>query len=91
MASSKHLVAVGEPRQASGDTPSASAIYRHAGSKDALPKLEVNTLYELFTRSVEKYPDNQCLGTRERNADGTAGAYKFMTYKEASKMIFFIV
>ena len=76
------LAKVGEPRQASGDIPSASAIYRHASAKDGSPKLEVATLFESFTRSVEKYADNKCLGWREKAADGSVGPYVWKTYKE---------
>lgn len=86
MGKEDHIVALGEPRPASADgkVPSASAIFRHAGSKDGFPSLDVSTLYELFSKSVEKYPDNDCLGVRVKNADGTAGAYQFKTYKQVS-------
>lgn len=80
--SAKWVATVGEARQATATQPSASAVYRAAGSKDAFPKLEVSTLYELFARSVEKYPNNKCLGKREKKADGTVGPYVWETYKQ---------
>ncbi len=83
----KYVVALGETRPATKDKPSASAIYRHAGSKDGFPKLEVNTLYELFTRSVEKYADKDCLGQRVKNADGTAGPFKYKSYKAVGEEV----
>lgn len=77
-----HLIATGETRPASGDTPSASAIYVNAYAKDGMPRLEVSTLYELFSRSVEKYPTHDCLGEREKLADGKVGDFKFKTYQQ---------
>uniref|UniRef100_A0A7S0R5D9 Long-chain-fatty-acid--CoA ligase n=1 Tax=Chlamydomonas leiostraca TaxID=1034604 RepID=A0A7S0R5D9_9CHLO len=52
-----------------------------------MPRLEVSTLYELFTRSVEKFPGNECLGVREKLADGKVGEYKFQTYKEVGEQV----
>jgi hypothetical protein len=52
------LVAVAPP------TANASAVYRRASAKDGFPTLEVSTLYELFSRSVEKYGDLPALGRR---------------------------
>ncbi|KAL6748618.1 hypothetical protein V8C86DRAFT_3146505 [Haematococcus lacustris] len=89
MASNKYIVAVGEARPASADgkIPSASAIYRHAGSKDGLPSIEPLTLYELFVQAVEKFPSNPCLGQRPKNADGTVGDFVFKTYKEVGEEV----
>jgi hypothetical protein len=54
----KCLAAVSEPGGKS------SAIYRHASSKDGFPELEVKTLYDLFKKSAEKYPNRPALGRR---------------------------
>lgn len=84
-----HIVTVDEPRPAplDGKLPSASAIYRHKSSKDGFPLLDASTLYEVFTTSVEKYRDNDCLGVRENKADGSSGEYKFMTYRQAGEQV----
>ncbi len=82
--SSKWLVESEPPRQASGDVPSASAVYRHAAAKDGLPQNESPTLFESFNRAVAKYPNNKCLGSRPKKADGTVGDYAWKTYKEVA-------
>ena len=82
------LVQVGDgPRQANGDIPSASAVYRHVCAKDGFPTLNSPTLFESFTRAVAKYPDNKCLGTRAKNSDGSAGDYVWKTYKEVAEEV----
>jgi len=48
--------------------------------------LEVNTLFELFTRSVEKFPNNPCLGSRTMTDKG-AGPFVFKTYKEVGEEV----
>ncbi|KAI8471525.1 MAG: hypothetical protein J3K34DRAFT_416911 [Monoraphidium minutum] len=75
------IVAVGE-----GDA-THSPIYRRNTSKDGYPTLEgVATLYELFSKSVEKYADLPALGHRVVQ-DGKAGDFQFMTYKEAGALV----
>lgn len=80
------LVQVGDSRPAANGQPSASPIYRNKWSKDGFPTLDVKTLYESFTRSVEKYPNNPCLGSRAITEKG-AGPYTFLTYKEVSDKV----
>jgi long-chain acyl-CoA synthetase len=87
MSRDKYVVAVGEARQAEGGKPSASPIYRAAASKDAFPKLECSTLFELFDNSVKKFGSNQCLGAREKLADGKVGDYVFQTYSEVAEEV----
>eukprot|EP00898_Chlorokybus_atmophyticus_P002686 jgi/Chlat1/3418/Chrsp23S03748 len=45
----------------------------------------VETLYDNFEQSVQKHANRPCLGTRQIGQDGTAGAYKWMTYGEAGE------
>ncbi len=89
-----HIVAVGDARPASADKPSAGPIYRNVLAKDGPLKLEASTLYELFTRSVEKYPDNLCLGKRDKAAgkwpeEGAqvVGEYVWKTYKQVGEEV----
>lgn len=70
------------PREATANIPSASAAYKHISAKDGYPTLDVSTLHENFTQSVEKYSLNKCLGLREKQADGTVGPFVWKTYKE---------
>ncbi|KAG2439883.1 hypothetical protein HYH02_010513 [Chlamydomonas schloesseri] len=78
----KYLVEVEPARPASGDKPSASPVYRSVYAKDGFPTVDFKTLFEMFEQSAAKYPDNQCLGKREKNEKGEVGAYVFKTYKE---------
>lgn len=84
---SKYIVQVAGARTASGNKPSASPVYRHAMALDGFPTLESSTLYELFSRSVEKYAGNACLGVRVTQADGSVGPYVFKTYAEVGEEV----
>ncbi|ODV68798.1 acetyl-CoA synthetase-like protein [Hyphopichia burtonii NRRL Y-1933] len=64
-----------------------SPIYRnlHAYKKGSLlnvPHDCLNTLPKLLKMSVSVNADQNCLGTRFRNLDGSMGAYQWETYKE---------
>jgi hypothetical protein len=52
------LAALGQPGNGS------SAVYRHHKSANGFPSLGVETLYELFAKSAEKYPQRPALGRR---------------------------
>lgn len=61
------LVEVAPPREATASKPGTGPTYRNVSAKDGFSKLEgVETLFELFSRSVEKFPDNPCLGFRPK-------------------------
>jgi len=65
-------------------------LIRSSLSADGLQAAEFEgskTLYEIFSKSVAKYPDNACLGSRLKNADGTASDYKWMSYREVSEKV----
>lgn len=81
------LIEVAPGRPESDSAPSRTPIYRNATSKDNLPTSfdGKTTLYELFNASVEKHGPRHCLGYRVKQDDGTAGPYKFMTYKEVQE------
>eukprot|EP00798_Chlamydomonas_sp_ICE-L_P010286 gene10286-8208_t len=78
---------VGESRPTTDSKPSASSIYRAAASKDEFPKLDVETLYELFTNSVSKYAKSECLGHRPKGENGKAGPFVFQTYEEPTDRV----
>lgn len=51
-------------------------------AKSGFPTLDgVSTLYDLFERSVAKFPDSKCLGWRPIK-DGKAQDYVYITYKQ---------
>ncbi|WIA35224.1 hypothetical protein OEZ86_003686 [Tetradesmus obliquus] len=82
------LVPTGETRAASGDTPSASRIYRNVVAKDGFPTIEATTLHELFQNSVAKYSGEKLLGWRPINAaTGKAGPYEWLTYGEVNEKV----
>jgi long-chain acyl-CoA synthetase len=69
--------------------PGEGAVRRKPGVKELAtsPYPGVTTLYENFQRGVEKFGDNNCLGTRTFEKNGTRGAYKWETYKQVGKRI----
>uniref|UniRef100_A0A7S0UJY6 Long-chain-fatty-acid--CoA ligase n=1 Tax=Polytomella parva TaxID=51329 RepID=A0A7S0UJY6_9CHLO len=83
----EHMIDVAPGRPATETKPSASPIFRHICAKDGFPTFDVSTCYELFKRSVDNYPSNDCLGTRTVNADGTPGPYVFETYAQTFQKI----
>lgn len=76
----------GASRPASGDRPSASAIYRCASSKDGFPVPETATLLELWQASAKRFAASPCLGHRPV-VNGVAGAYVWDTYEAVDKKI----
>ncbi|KAG2497767.1 hypothetical protein HYH03_004039 [Edaphochlamys debaryana] len=83
----KWLVEVEAARQAEGDKPSASAVYRHIAAKDGYPSLDFSTLYESFEKAVAKFPNNDCLGKREKNEKGEVGPFVFKNYAQVHKEV----
>ncbi|GJN00872.1 hypothetical protein PR202_ga18094 [Eleusine coracana subsp. coracana] len=64
-------------------TDAAGPVYRNVRAKDGLlqPPPGLNSCWDVFRTSVEKYPDNPMLGHR-KVVDGKAGEYVWKTYKE---------
>ena len=84
------VTVVTEPgRGPQGPRPSQSPVYRNISGAhgDLVAELDgLKTPFEVFRRSVERYPDRPCLGWRPQVTDGTAGAYTYYTYKETDKL-----
>lgn len=77
------LTTVGPERPVSADVPSASPVYELAGGNDIKDDLDGNTtLANMWTRSVRKWPNNPCLGTRVKGKP-----YTFMTYTEVAAKV----
>ena len=58
------LLAEYEPASSDGNIASGP-VYRNVCALKGFPKLEgVETLYELFAQSVQRFAHNPCLGTR---------------------------
>ncbi|WIA13533.1 hypothetical protein OEZ85_007105 [Tetradesmus obliquus] len=83
----KLLVELAPGRPASGEVPEAGPTYTVATSPDGIHRpAGINTCYDLFKASAEKYEDQDCLGSRAVGPDGKPGPYKFITYREAFQL-----
>ncbi|TVU12478.1 hypothetical protein EJB05_46128, partial [Eragrostis curvula] len=69
-------------------TEAAGPAYRNVQAKDGLlqPRSGLNSCWDIFRTSVEKYPNNRMLG-RRRIVDGQAGEYVWTTYKEVYDVV----
>lgn len=45
-------------------TKNRSAVFRRESSKEGFPQIDVSTLYELFSKSAERFADLPALGSR---------------------------
>ncbi|KAB1209886.1 Long chain acyl-CoA synthetase 4 [Morella rubra] len=71
---------VEKAKEAKGGRPSVGPVYRNIHSKE--PSAEgLDSCWDLFRTSVERFPGNPMLGRREI-VDGKAGKYVWQTYKE---------
>ncbi|KAH7841077.1 hypothetical protein Vadar_025249 [Vaccinium darrowii] len=70
------------------DSPSIGPVYRSVLAKDGLtpPVQGIDSCWDLFRLSVEKYPNNSMLGCREI-VDGKAGKYVWLTYREVFDIV----
>ncbi|KAF4674459.1 hypothetical protein FOZ60_001257, partial [Perkinsus olseni] len=67
-------------------------VYRHPGYKNRLQRFidddsSIVTSFDVFKRTVEKYPDRPCHGTRPVLDDGSVGPFEWQTYKEVYERI----
>nr|GEV45585.1 long chain acyl-CoA synthetase 4-like [Tanacetum cinerariifolium] len=83
MGMTKYVVEIEKPKEAKSGRPSVGPVYRNVLAKDGFRPLAngVDSCWDVFRLSVEKYPNNQMLGEREI-IDGKAGKYVWLTYKE---------
>ena len=47
----------------------------------------IDTLWKVFERSVRLFPNNNCIGTREKLSKDTYGKYTFKTYSEINEEV----
>ncbi|XP_057550300.1 probable CoA ligase CCL6 [Amaranthus tricolor] len=78
-----YTVKVEEARAATESRPSLGAVYRCIYAKNGLTGVPegIEAPWDLFCKSVEKYPTNRLLGSRQI-IDGKAGPYEWLTFKE---------
>ncbi|KAF4690128.1 hypothetical protein FOZ60_000584 [Perkinsus olseni] len=70
----------------------SGSVYRHPGYKNRLQRFidddsSIVTSFDVFKRTVEKYPDRPCHGTRPILDDGSVGPFEWQTYKEVYERI----
>lgn len=76
-------IKVEEGREGKDGKPSIGPVYRNVLAKDGSPSLfeDLNTSWDLFSVSAEKYAGRQMLGWR-KFVEGKPGPYIWKTYKE---------
>ncbi|KAL6839678.1 hypothetical protein ACP4OV_030617 [Aristida adscensionis] len=69
-------------------TETAGPAYRNALARDGhlQPPPGIDSCWDIFRSSVDKYPNNPMLG-RRKVVDGKAGEYDWMTYKEVHSVV----
>ncbi|CAH2078132.1 unnamed protein product [Thlaspi arvense] len=84
----KFIFQVEEGREGSDGRPSVGPVYRSIFAKDGFPEpIEgMDSCWDVFRMSVEKYPNNPMLGRREI-VDGKPGKYVWQTYQEVYDIV----
>ncbi|WOL02121.1 long chain acyl-CoA synthetase 4 [Canna indica] len=79
----KYLVEVEKGKDGEGGRPSVGPTYRSVWAKDGFPSPApgMETCWDVFRMSVQRYPDNPMLGRREI-VNGKAGKYDWLTYNQ---------
>ncbi|XP_043716866.1 long chain acyl-CoA synthetase 4-like [Telopea speciosissima] len=88
MAQKKYIFEVEKAKESKDGRPSVGAVYRSVFAKDGFPQLSsgLESCWDIFRLSVEKYPANRMLGRREI-VNGKAGKYVWRTYKEVFDIV----
>ncbi|KAL3499226.1 hypothetical protein ACH5RR_038319 [Cinchona calisaya] len=84
----KYIIQVEPAKPAEDGKPSIGPVYRSAFAKDCFPPpIEgLDSCWDIFRMSVEKYPNNRMLGQREI-VNGKPGKYVWKTYKEVYNLV----
>lgn len=88
MAESKYVFEIEKAKDSTGGKPSVGPVYRSVFSKDGFkpPADVMDTCWDVFRMSVEKYPGNPLLGRREI-VNGKAGKYVWLTFKDVYDIV----
>ncbi|GFP82566.1 long chain acyl-coa synthetase 4 [Phtheirospermum japonicum] len=88
MAEKRFIVEVEPSKPAEDGKPSIGPVYRNISAKDGFPPPipGLDSCWDIFRLSVEKYPNNRMLGRREI-VNGKPGKYLWMTYKEVYDIV----
>lgn len=87
----KFAVKVEEGREGRDGQPSLGPVYRNPLAEHAYPHTDpsLSTAWEIFSASVQRFPDNRMLGCRQF-ISGKWGPYMWKTYKEAHQEVLLI-
>ncbi|XP_027180647.1 long chain acyl-CoA synthetase 4 [Coffea eugenioides] len=88
MSGKNYIIEVEPAKPAKDGKPSIGPVYRSVFAKDGFPPpIEgLDSCWDIFRLSVEKYPNNRMLGRREI-VDGKPGKYVWQTYKEVYDLV----
>lgn len=88
MAHKMFVVQVEEAKKTGSGRPSMGPVYRNVLAKDGFrpPAAGIESCWDIFRISAEKYPDNQMLGQREI-VKGEPGNYAWLTYKQVYNLV----
>ncbi|KDP25300.1 hypothetical protein JCGZ_20456 [Jatropha curcas] len=88
MAQRKYLIEVEQAKEARDGRPSVGPVYRSVFAKDGFPPPipGMESCWDVFRISVEKYPNNRMLGRRVIQ-NGKASEYVWQTYKEVYDLV----
>ncbi|XVF53064.1 hypothetical protein PTKIN_Ptkin05aG0069500 [Pterospermum kingtungense] len=88
MAKKSYIIQVEEGKAASDGKPSTGPIFRSCFAENGFPAPVpgMESCWDIFRMSVEKYPNNPMLGRRQI-ANGQAGKYVWQTYKEVYDIV----
>ncbi|KAH9730866.1 Long chain acyl-CoA synthetase 1 [Citrus sinensis] len=83
---------VEEGKEGKDGKPSVGPVYRNLLASNGFPSVDsdLNTAWDIFSMSVQKYPGNRMLGWRPF-VDGKFGPYVWKTYKEVYEEVLQIV
>ncbi|XP_054824239.1 long chain acyl-CoA synthetase 4-like [Prosopis cineraria] len=83
MAQKRYIVDVEKAKEETEGRPSVGPVYRSVFAKDGFPPpIEgLDSCWDVFRTSVEKYPKQPMLGRRDI-IDGKPGKYKWQSYEE---------
>ncbi|XP_022738098.1 long chain acyl-CoA synthetase 4-like isoform X1 [Durio zibethinus] len=88
MAGKSYIIKVEEGKAASDGRPSIGPVYRSSFADNGFPAPipGMESCWDIFRMSVEKYPNNRMLGRRQI-VNGKAGKYVWQTYKEVYDVV----
>ncbi|XVF10422.1 hypothetical protein REPUB_Repub07fG0181500 [Reevesia pubescens] len=88
MAQKSFIIKVEKGKAATDGKPSIGPVYRSSFADNGFPAPipGMESCWDIFRMSVEKYPDNRMLGRRQI-VDGKAGKYVWQTYKEVYDIV----